>query len=206
MVSVRLNLDGATLRSPRMAEQIPGRVLLHRNADGLALAPPGGPLDETMIGALGLLEDPEVRVDVDVAVDRSGHEWRAHSWQGLRAGRVATISTVDGSIYELSWLGDAMWRPELARAATVRLSSSPVPGQEVMPDLIGSPTTSCWRPARPGTGAAPTWSPSSAAGSGTICASTASRPPPTASRCSARSMPRRWADSKPWSAAKDGSA
>ena len=139
MVGVRLNLGGATLRSPRIAEQIPGRVLLHRSADGLALAPPGGPLDETMVGALGLLEDPEVRVDVDVAVDRSGHEWRAHSWQGLRAGRVATISTVDGSTYELSWLVDAMWRPELARAATVRPSSSPVPGQQVMPDLVELP-------------------------------------------------------------------
>ncbi len=92
-----------------------------------------------MVGALGLLEDPEVRVDVDVAVDRSGRAWRAHSWQGLRAGRVATISTVDGSTYELSWLVDAMWRPELARAATVKVSSRLVPGQQVMPDLVEIP-------------------------------------------------------------------
>ena len=81
-----------------------------------------------MVRALRLLEDPEVRVDVDVVVDRSGHEWRAHSWQGLRAGRVATISTVDGSTYELSWLVDAMWQPELARAATVNLASRLLPG------------------------------------------------------------------------------
>jgi hypothetical protein len=137
VAGVTLALDGTTVATPRIAELVPGRALLRWSDEGLL--PAEGPLDDAMVGALQLLEDPEVRVDVDVAVRRSGREWRVRSWQGLRGGRVATVSTVDGHTYELSWLVDDMWRLELARAATVTQPFTGAPGPPVVPDLVELP-------------------------------------------------------------------
>jgi hypothetical protein len=135
---VRLDLDGSMIRTPRTTEPAPSRLLLRRTDEGL-VPKEGPPLDDAMVAALHLLVDPEVRVDVDVAARRSGRERRLHSWQGLRDGRVATISTVDGRSYELSWFANELWRLELARAATVTLPVSYGTGRRVLPDRVELP-------------------------------------------------------------------
>jgi hypothetical protein len=153
MAGVRLDLDGTTIETPRIAGLVPSRVALHRTDEGLV--PAEGPLDDAMVAALHLLEDSEVRVDIDVAVRRGGREWRVHSWQGLRESRVAMVSTIDGRSYELSWLADDIWRLELARAATVTKPTIWATGPRVLPDRVELPyelllaTGEAWHRRRP---------------------------------------------------------
>lgn len=67
--------------------------------------------DHELLGAIGLLAKPEVAVDIDVTAGNA----RARSWHRLAGEAVATLSTVDGLVFELGWLGAEQWPAELAR-------------------------------------------------------------------------------------------
>lgn len=70
-------------------------------------------LEPGLAGALGLLATPAVAVDLDVAID----SLRAHAWHRQDADAAASLATVDGLVYELSWFPVAGWAGELARVA-----------------------------------------------------------------------------------------
>ncbi|MGI8523093.1 MAG: ESX secretion-associated protein EspG [Nocardioides sp.] len=93
----------------------------------------GGDLDPGLAGALGLLATPRVAIDLDVSVQGL----RAHAWHREADGAVATLSTVDGVVFELTWFPSAAWAAELGRVAvlpdTVRLRGT------VLPDLVDLP-------------------------------------------------------------------
>lgn len=72
-------------------------------------------LDPGLAGALGLLATPEVAVDLDVAIGGL----RGHAWHRQHGDTVATIATVDGLVFEVSWFPVAGWAAELGRAAAL---------------------------------------------------------------------------------------
>jgi hypothetical protein len=73
----------------------------------------GGALDERLAGALGLLATPTVAVDLEVVVEGV----QARAWHREAHGAVATLATVDGVVFELSWFPTTAWAGELSRAA-----------------------------------------------------------------------------------------
>lgn len=83
--------------------------------------------DPGIAGALGLLAAPRTADDLDVAAGAV----RAHAWHRQRDDAVATLATVDGLVFELSWFSTSAWPAELGRAAalpediTLRPSSVP---------------------------------------------------------------------------------
>ncbi len=88
----------------------------------------GGDADgEGLIGAVGLLATPTTAVDIDVAAGGI----RARSWHRQSGEAVATLSTVDGVVFELAWFGTSQWAAELGRVGVlpedlpVRASSVP---------------------------------------------------------------------------------
>jgi hypothetical protein len=84
------------------------------------LTPLGGVHPEVS-AALAVFAGPEVLVDVDVSVLRSGAPQgfaQVHSWQRWRAGRVTALAAAGGPL-ELAWFDDDLWQVELARAVTV---------------------------------------------------------------------------------------
>jgi hypothetical protein len=88
----------ASLHDPEAA--LVRRGLLHGNA-----------LDPGLSGAVGLLATPTTAVDVDVTAAGT----RARSWHRYAGGAVATLSTVDGVVFELAWFAAAQWPAELGR-------------------------------------------------------------------------------------------
>ena len=80
-----------------------------------------------MIGAVGLLATPRTAVDIDVAAAGA----RARSWHRQSDDAVATLSTVDGVVFELAWFDTSQWPGELGRVGVlpeelpVRASSVP---------------------------------------------------------------------------------
>lgn len=74
-----------------------------------------GTLEPGVAGALGLLATPTVALDLDVAID----DLRAHAWYRQDAEAVASLATVDGLVFELSWFPVAGWTAELARVAAL---------------------------------------------------------------------------------------
>lgn len=123
--------------------------MLRHTSNGLH--PPDGTLDAAMHEALALLVTPDVRVDLDVVVRQSGREWRVHSWQGRRANRISALSTIDADTYELVWDDATGWGRELARGATVGVTST----ARVLPDRVDLPlelllaTGEAWGRGRP---------------------------------------------------------
>ncbi|MFE7226081.1 hypothetical protein ACFU7D_14920 [Nocardioides sp. NPDC057577] len=92
-----------------------------------------GTLDAGIAGALGLLATPEVVIDLDVVVDGL----RGRAWHRQKGEAAASLATVDGLVFELSWYPSAAWSTELGRTATVpgetaRLTSA-VPEQLEVP-------------------------------------------------------------------------
>jgi hypothetical protein len=87
-------------------------------ADSLArrhLVDASGALDAGLAGALGLLAKPDVALDLDIAIDNL----RGHSWHRQDGDAVASLATVDGLVFELSWLPLAGWPAELGRVAAL---------------------------------------------------------------------------------------
>lgn len=74
-----------------------------------------GNLEPGIAGALGLLATPDVVVDIDVVVDGV----RAHAWHRQQGGAAASVATVDGLVFELSWYPAKAWPAELGRVATL---------------------------------------------------------------------------------------
>lgn len=92
-----------------------------------------GTLDAGIAGALGLLATPEVVIDLDVVVDGL----RGRAWHRQKGEAAASLATVDGLVFELSWYPSAAWAAELGRTATLpgdtaRLTSA-VPEQLEVP-------------------------------------------------------------------------
>ena len=88
---------------------------------GLGLVDAVGQPQPDVRRALAALFTPEVVVDVDVSVrrDDAARGFAAlHSRQGLRSGRVTTLSAAGGAV-ELAWFDDDHWQTELARSASV---------------------------------------------------------------------------------------
>lgn len=74
-----------------------------------------GVLDEGLAGAVGLLATPSVALDIDVTV--AGVHARA--WHRHDGAAVATLSTVDGIVFELAWLPTSQWPTELSRVSVI---------------------------------------------------------------------------------------
>lgn len=72
-------------------------------------------LDESLLGAVGLLATPEVALDLDVSAGSA----RATAWHRQASGAVATLATADGLVFELAWFPVDQWPTELARTAVV---------------------------------------------------------------------------------------
>ena len=69
-----------------------------------------GRLEAGLAGAIGLLAMPDVAVDLDVVVEGvQVKAWHRHSDRG-----VATLSTADGLVFEISWMPAAQWGDEPA--------------------------------------------------------------------------------------------
>lgn len=93
----------------------------------------GDTLDSGLAGALGLLATPRVAIDLDVSVQGL----RAHAWHRADSGAVATLSTVDGVVFELAWFPGPAWATELSRAAV--LPEAVRPRGSVLPDFVDLP-------------------------------------------------------------------
>ena len=93
-------------------------------------------LDAGIAGALGLLATPEIVIDLDVVVDGL----RGRAWHRQKGEAAASLATVDGLVFELSWYPSAAWATELGRTATLsgdtaRMTSS-VPEQLEVPFAV----------------------------------------------------------------------
>src|SRR5690606_29040030 len=90
-------------------------------------------VDPGVAGAVGLLATPGTAVDVDVVVE----DVHARAWHRHGGDAVAALSTVDGLVFELSWMPVAAWPDELARVAAlpeeVPLGRSEVPRHAELP-------------------------------------------------------------------------
>ncbi|HYF72910.1 MAG TPA: hypothetical protein VD864_08810 [Nocardioides sp.] len=90
-------------------------------------------VDESLLGAVGLLATPSVAVDLEVSVEGA----RARAWHRQRGRAVASLATADGLVFELAWFPLHRWADELARTAVlpeeVALGVSPVPDHVDLP-------------------------------------------------------------------------
>lgn len=68
-----------------------------------------------LLGAVGLLATPVTAVDIDVTAG----DIRARSWHRRSGDAVATLSTVDGIVFELAWFPTSQWALELGRVAVI---------------------------------------------------------------------------------------
>ena len=86
-----------------------------------------------LAGAVGLLATPTTALDIDVTAAGI----RARSWHRHAGEAVATLSTVDGIVFELAWFPASHWATELGRAAVLptdlETSASSVPAHVEIP-------------------------------------------------------------------------
>jgi hypothetical protein len=113
-------LDGRLGQSRASAEDEAYRAALaslHDPAGSLARRGllDGDVVDPGLAGAVGLLATPTTAVDVDVTAGGT----RARSWHRHAAGAVATLSTVDGLVFELAWFAASHWPGELGRVGVL---------------------------------------------------------------------------------------
>ena len=91
---------------------------------GLLLGgPDDGVVDGGLVGAVGLLATPTVAVDLDLAAGGV----QAKAWHRQAGAAVATLSTVDGLVFELAWFPTDHWSAELARVAVHPRGPRPAP-------------------------------------------------------------------------------
>lgn len=108
---------------------------LHEPATSLerrGLLGPGG-VEDGLFGAVGLLATPETALDLDVtAVGIRGRSWHRQSGDA-----VATLSTIDGIVFELAWFPTSHWAAELGRAPVLpeelQVRASEVPHHVELP-------------------------------------------------------------------------
>jgi hypothetical protein len=74
-----------------------------------------GRVDEGLLGAVGLLATPHLALDIDVVADQV----QAKAWHRQADEAVATLSTVDGIVFELAWFRTPSWPRELGRVAVI---------------------------------------------------------------------------------------
>ncbi|MDN4161358.1 hypothetical protein [Nocardioides abyssi] len=96
-----------------------------------------GALDEGLAGAVGLLAVPDVALDLDVAVQTAGGALRARAWHRQAGGAVATLATLDGVVFELSWFAAEHWPAELARVPV--LPEDHDAGRSSVPERVDLP-------------------------------------------------------------------
>jgi len=92
-----------------------------------------GTVDAALTGAAGLLAAPSVAVDLTVAAGGV----QASAWHRLADGAVASLSTLDGLVFELAWFAVAAWPAELARVA--RAPEDQDPGRSDVPRHLELP-------------------------------------------------------------------
>ena len=94
-----------------------------------------------LAGAVGLLATPTTALDIDVTADGI----RAKSWHRHAGDAVATLSTVDGVVFELAWFPATQWASELGRAALLptdlEVHASAVPGHVEIPFELADAAT-----------------------------------------------------------------
>lgn len=99
-------------------------------------------------GAIGLLATPTTALDIDVTAAGI----RAKSWHRHSGDAVATLSTVDGIVFELAWFPASQWAAELGRAAVLpadlEISASDVPRHVEMPFELADAATEAVRSGR----------------------------------------------------------
>jgi hypothetical protein len=92
-----------------------------------------GAVDDGLLGAVGLLATPQLALDVDVVADHV----QAKAWHRRAGQAVATLSTVDGVVFELAWFPTSSWPAELGRVAVVPEELSR--HESAVPDLLDLP-------------------------------------------------------------------
>ncbi|KRA38792.1 MULTISPECIES: hypothetical protein [unclassified Nocardioides] len=108
---------------------------LHQPAESLARRGlvVDGVLDPGVAGAIGLLAAPRIALDADLRIG----EVQAKVWHRQDGPAVASLSTVDGIVFELGWFGTDAWAAELARVAApseeVALTTSALPSYVDLP-------------------------------------------------------------------------
>ena len=101
-----------------------------------------------LAGAVGLLATPTTALDIDVTAAGV----RAKSWHRHAGDAVATLSTVDGVVFELAWFPASQWATELGRAAVLPtdfdVRASAVPGHAEIPFELADAATEAIRTGR----------------------------------------------------------
>ena len=109
----------------------------------------GDRADAGLVGALGLLATPAIAVDLDVAIGTV----RGRAWHRQRGRAVASLSTVDGIVFELAWFESDHWPAELDRMAVVpedvELLDSAVPALVDLPYELVDAGAEALRSGRP---------------------------------------------------------
>lgn len=107
-----------------------------------------GEVDEGLRGAVGLLATPHLALDIDVVADQV----QAKAWHRQSGEAVATLSTVDGLVFELAWFPTSSWPTELARVAVVpedlSLHESGVPARVDLPYELADAAAEALRSSR----------------------------------------------------------
>lgn len=92
-----------------------------------------GSVDEGLLGAVGLLATPHLALDIDLVANQV----QAKGWHRQAGQAVATLSTVDGIVFELAWFPTGSWPTELGRVAVIpedlSLHQSRVPAHVDLP-------------------------------------------------------------------------
>lgn len=101
-----------------------------------------------LAGAVGLLATPTTALDLDVTAGGI----HARSWHRHAGDAVATLSTVDGIVFELAWFATSQWATELGRAAVLptdlEVTSSRVPRHVEIPFELADTATEAIRTGR----------------------------------------------------------
>ncbi len=107
-----------------------------------------GAVDEGLLGAVGLLATPRLALDVDIVADHV----QGKAWHRQAGEAVATLSTVDGIVFELAWFPTASWPAELGRVAVIpedlALRESSVPATADLPYELADAAAEALRSSR----------------------------------------------------------
>ncbi|HET9420523.1 MAG TPA: hypothetical protein VFO49_05250 [Nocardioides sp.] len=107
-----------------------------------------GAVDEGLLGAVGLLATPRLALDIDIVADHV----QGKAWHRQAGEAVATLSTVDGIVFELAWFPTASWPTELSRVAVIpedlALRESSVPAKVDLPYELADSAAEALRSSR----------------------------------------------------------
>ena len=107
-----------------------------------------GAVDEGLLGAVGLLATPRLALDVDIVADHV----QGKAWHRQAGEAVATLSTVDGIVFELAWFPTTSWTTELSRVAVIpedlALRESSVPAKVDLPYELADAAAEALRSSR----------------------------------------------------------